>query len=148
MSVYSHHGFHFTQKSDKDNVVGCLPSNCSVVSWFGEGLLRDKDTIQEFTLVLGSDLAHLGNLGAAEGDEGVVETVEDELVLNILGKLNSASGLEVDGVGNLAAEEVLDLNLSLVLGDVGVDGEMCMDKSHLVAETLKQKSQFKFIIKI
>jgi len=76
-------------------------------------------------------------LGAAERDESVVKTIEDELVLDILGKGDSATWLEVDGGGALASEEVLDLNLLLVLGNVGVDGEMCMDKSHLVAEALR-----------
>jgi len=36
----------------------------------------------------------------------------------------------------LSSEEVLDLNLLLVFGDDGVDGEMCVYHSHLVSEAL------------
>ena len=56
----------------------------SSVLWVGEGLLGDEDTIEELSLILGSDLADLGDSGAAEGDESVVETIEDKLILDIL----------------------------------------------------------------
>ena len=108
----------------------------SVVLGSSEGLLGDEDTIEELTLILLTDLADLGDAGARLGKEGVVNTVEDELVLNILGKVDSAAGVELDEVASLATEEVLDLNLLLVLGDDGGDGEMRMHQSHLVAEAL------------
>jgi len=109
---------------------------CSVVLGGGQGLLGDEDTIEEFTLVLGADLADLRDLGAGEGDHGVVEAVENELVLDVLGGVDGATGLEMDEVTLLSTKEVLDLNLLLVLGDVGVNGEMCVHESHLVAEAL------------
>ena len=111
----------------------------SVVLGGGEGLLGDEDSIEELTLILVTDVADLADLGAAEGDGGVVETVEDELVLDVLGGEDSAAGLEVDEVALLSAEEVLDLNLLLVLGDDGVDGEMRVHESHLVAVALQLK---------
>jgi hypothetical protein len=78
----------------------------------------------------------LADSGGAEGNEVVVDSVDNELVLGGLGKLNGASGVEVDEMTFLSSEEVLDLNLLLILGDDGVDGEMCMYHSHLVSEAL------------
>lgn len=48
----------------------------SVLDWVGEGLLRHVDTVQEFSLVLFSDSADLIDLGAAEGEGSVVDTIE------------------------------------------------------------------------
>jgi hypothetical protein len=104
--------------------------------WINEGSLGHEDTVEELSLILGSDLADLADLGAAQRNKRVVDTLDDELVLDILGKSDSAAWLEVDGVALFSSEEVLDLNLFLVLGDDGVDGEMCMDHSHLVSVAL------------
>lgn len=108
----------------------------SLVLGSGEGLLGNEDTIEELTLILLADLADLGDTGARLGKEGVVNSVEDELVLHVLGEEDGAAGVELDEVASLATEEVLDLDLLLVLGDDGGDGEMRMHQSHLVAEAL------------
>ena len=102
----------------------------------GEGLLGDEDTIEELTLVLLADLANLADAGAHKGNLGDVNTVEDELILDVLGAMHRAAIGELDEVGLLATQEVLDLDGLLVLGDDGTDGEMRMDKSHLVSEAL------------
>ena len=80
--------------------------------------------------------ADSGNLGAAEGDGGVVNTLEDQLVLDILGwvHLNSASWLHLDEMGLLSSQEVFDFNLGFVLGNNGSDREMCMYHFHSVSE--------------
>lgn len=70
------------------------------------------------------------------GHTADIVTLEDELVLSGLGKLNSASSWEVDEVTLLSTKEVLDFDLFLVLGDVSIDWEMCVNQSHFVHETL------------
>jgi len=105
-----------------------------------KGLLADEDTIEELTLVLVSDLAHLADSGAGLGEKTVVNAVEDEFILDVLGEEDLASGVELDQVRFLSTQEVLDFDLLLVLGDDGSDGEMRMDKSHLVAEALGDSS--------
>ena len=78
---------------------------------------------------------------ASKGKFGVVDTVKGELILDILGKDDLAALWEVDGVGSLSTEEVLDLDLSLVLGDNAVNWEMCVDHSHFVSESLYRKKR-------
>ena len=111
---------------------------CSLSLGLNEGLLGDEDTIKELTLVLAADLADLLDLGAAEGERGVVDAVEDELTLDVVGQLRDRAGLHLDDLVLLATEEVLHDNLRSVLGDDHVDGEVGMDKSHLVAEALQK----------
>lgn len=82
----------------------------SVLEWLNDGLLGNEDTIQELSLILISDLADLGDSGAAEGEGGVVDSIEDKLVLDVLGELNSGACGEVDEMSLLSTEEVLDLN--------------------------------------
>ena len=108
----------------------------SFLLWLDSGLLGNEDTIEELSLILITDLARLGDSSAADGEGLVVNTVEDKLVLGFLGELNGAAWSKVDEVTLLSTEEVLDFDLLLVLGDDGVDWEMCMHKSHLVSETL------------
>jgi len=83
----------------------------------------------------------LHDSGASKGKFGVVDTVKGELILDILGKEDLAARWEVDGVGSLSTEEVLDLNLALVLGDNAIDWEMGMHHSHFVSESLYLKSK-------
>jgi len=110
----------------------------SVFFWLDELLGGDEDTVQEFSLILLFDVADTGNLSAAKGDISVIDTLEDELVLDILGWVlhDSASFLHLDEMRFLSTEEVLDLNLFLVLGDDSSNGEMCMNHFHSVSETL------------
>lgn len=108
----------------------------SIFFWVGQGLLWDVDTIQEFSLILSSYSADLIDLSAWKRETGVINTVKDNLSLVILWLLDSASFLKVDEMTLLTTEEVLNFNLFSVLGDLSLDGEMCMYKSHLVSETL------------
>lgn len=84
------------------------------------------------------DLAHTVDLGGAEGDLSVIDTLNDELVLDILssGHLDGAAFLHLDQVGLLSSEEVLDFDLLLVLRDKGSNGEMCMYHLHSVSVAL------------
>lgn len=110
----------------------------SLILWVDELLGGNEDTIQEFSLILLLDLADTGDLGAAEGDLGVVDSLEDELVLHVLGggHLDSAALLHLDQVRLLSSQEVLDFDLLLVLGDECSDWEMCMNHLHSVSEAL------------
>lgn len=98
----------------------------------------DEDTVQEFSLILLLDEADAGDLGAAEGHGGVVDTLEHELVLHVLRwvHLDSASWLHLDKVGLLSTQEVFDFDLGFVLGDNGSDREMCVNHFHSVSEAL------------
>ena len=100
------------------------------------GLLGDEDAIEELTLILAADTAHLLDRRAALGESGVVDTIEDELTLDVSGELAGGATLHLDDLVLLATKEVLDSDLITSLGDDNVNGEMSMDKSHLVAEAL------------
>ena len=100
-------------------------------------LLGNEDTIEELTLILGAHMAGLADLGAHEGDSGVVDTLEDELVLHGSGELDSDVAKHVDLLDVTATQEVLDLDALAVLGDDGVDGEMSVNQAHLVDEGLQ-----------
>lgn len=84
------------------------------------------------------DLAHSVDLGGAEGDLTIIDTLNDQLVLDVLGggHLDGATLLHLDQVRLLSSEEVLDFDLLLVLGDKGSNGEMCMYHLHSVSEAL------------
>ena len=107
-------------------------------SLFGlnEGLLGHEDAVKELTLVLASDSADLLDLGAAEGEGGVVDSVEDELTLDVGGVGDLGAAFHHDKLVLLATEEVLDGDAGAVLGDGDVDGEMGVYQPHLVSEAL------------
>jgi hypothetical protein len=100
-------------------------------------LLGHVDTVEELSVILVSDLADLGDLSADEGDVLVVDTFEDELVLEVGVELDGAAGEHLDLLGLLASEEVLDLEGLAVLGDHDVDGEVSVHESHLIFVTLR-----------
>lgn len=109
---------------------------CSIIEWFDNSLLGNEDTIEEFSLILFADFANLGDFRAAEGEGSVVDSIEDQLVLILLGELNSASWVEVDEMTLLSSEVVFDFNLLLVFGDDGIDWEMGENTFHSISETL------------
>ena len=122
---------------DHETLSGSLSESvCSSLNGGGEGLLGDEDTIEELTLILLADLANLADTGAGLGKETDVSAVEDELILDILRGIDGAALVELDNVGLLTTEEVLDLDVLAVLGDDSGNGEMRMHKSHLVSEAL------------
>lgn len=110
----------------------------SLFGLFGvdDGLLGDEDTIKEFTLILAADSADLLDLGAALGESGVVNAIEDQLALDVSGVVHLGAALHHDELVLLATKEVLDGDAGAVLGDGHIDGEMGVHKSHLVAEAL------------
>ena len=106
---------------------------------FDEGLLGNEDAIKEFTLVLASNSADLLDLGAAQGKRSVVNTVEDQLSLDIFALNDSGALAHHDELVLLAAKEVLHSDARSVLGDGNVDWEMGVDQSHLVAIALSNQ---------
>lgn len=98
----------------------------------GEALLGDVNTIQELTLVLCADAARLGDLGAHEGDHGVVIAFEDEFVLDVSAEPEGDTSLHDDLVDLATTQEVLHLNGLAVFGNSGIDGEVSVYESHLV----------------
>lgn len=99
-------------------------------------LFGNVDTVQELSVVLVSDLAGLGNLSAGEGEVLVVNTFEDDLVLEGLAHLAGAAWEHINLVDFFTTQEVLDFNRLSVLGDDSVDGEMSVYESHFVSVTL------------
>ena len=102
--------------------------------------MGNEDTIKEFTLVLVANFANLADSSTGLRKEMVVNTIEDKFILDVLREIDGAALVELDQVRFLTTQEVLDFNLLLILGDDGSDGEMCMNKSHLVAETLSDSN--------
>lgn len=103
-------------------------------------LFRNIQTIQELPDILVSYSANLLDVGGALRDvlEGISE--QDELILLCRRHLNVNSWLHDNSSDDLLANEVSDFDLVksslVVLVYVDVDGEMCVDISHLVSETL------------
>ena len=108
----------------------------SILLWVGESLLGNENTIEEFTLILVSDVANLRDLSAWKGNGSITDSVENEFILDVFGEVDGATWLEDDQVSLLTTQEVFDLELFLVLGDDDIDGEMCMYESHFVSEAL------------
>ena len=102
-----------------------------------DSALTDEDTIEELTFVLSADLAGLAKLGASKGNGFLVDTFEDKFVLDVSAEADSAAGLEDNLLDLATTKEVLELNEGSILSDVGIDGEMSVDESHLVLDTLK-----------
>merc|ERR1719468_1097812 len=76
--------------------------------WVNQLFLGDEDSIQEFSLILSSNFAHLLDLGAHEGDEGEVVTVNDELILDLSTESNSSVGKHWDELVLLSSQEVVN----------------------------------------
>jgi hypothetical protein len=101
-----------------------------------EGLLGDENSIKELTLVLLSYSNALVSTGGAEGDGGVIVTLEDQLVLDIGVQLDSDTINHVNVLDLLTTEEVLNIKSLLVLGAESIDREMGVDQFHSVHEAL------------
>ena len=108
----------------------------SFFSGGNEGLLGDENSIKELTLVLLSDSDALVGTGGAEGDGGVIVTLEDELVFDIGVKLDSDTLNHINVLDLLTTEEVLNIKRLLVLGAESIDREMGVDQFHFVHEAL------------
>lgn len=109
----------------------------SFLTGLDDTAVGDEDTIEELTLVLGTNLAHLHDLGALKGDNSLVDTLEDEIVLlDGVGVTDGGSLLEDNLLVVLTTEEVLNGDAGAVSGDNSVDGEMSVDELHDVFATL------------
>lgn len=82
--------------------------SCSVLLCLDDGLLGDEDTVEELTLILATDSAHLLDLRAGKGDGLVVNAIEDDLTLYISGKGRLGVTSHLDDLVLLATQEVLD----------------------------------------
>jgi hypothetical protein len=103
---------------------------------FDEGLLGDKNSVEELTLILAANSADLLDLGAAERKGSVVDSVEDDLTLDFVRVAAGGATHHLDDLILLSTKEVLDGDLGSVLGDDDVDREMSVNESHFVAEAL------------
>jgi hypothetical protein len=72
-------------------------------------------------------------LSARKGDVLVVDTLENELILEVGVELDGNTRKQVDLFDLFTAEEILDFNRSAVLGDDYVNGEMSVNESHFVS---------------
>lgn len=111
-------------------------SSNSIILGVSDSLLGDEDTVEELAFILASNFAHATKLTAAERECSIVNSVEDELVLDVLGEGHDGAAEHFHGEVLLAPEEVLHGHFGAVLGNGDVDGEMGVHQSHLVAEAL------------
>lgn len=117
------------------SAIKCIDIN-NLKLLLNKALLRDVDTVQELTDILVADSGDLLDVSSRLGDILKRVSGKDQLILlgsrdldvNTLGDLNLTN--------TLLTQEVSDLNNSSVINDVNVDGEMCVDISHLVLVTL------------
>jgi hypothetical protein len=110
--------------------------NLLVIGTLELALLGDVDTIQELTDILVPDGGGLLDVGSRLGDVAEVVTDQGDLILLVLGVEDSDALQHGDLHDDLLAQEVADLDGSLIIGDNNVDGEMGVDEAHLVLVTL------------
>lgn len=108
---------------------------CSLVVGTNATLLADVDSIEELTDILFLDAGDVVDLGSRLGHLLEVVSGEDDLVLDV-GRADGDSVEHVDGTVDLLSQEVDDLDDLSVVTDGGRDGEVCVDKAHLVLEAL------------
>jgi hypothetical protein len=68
----------------------------SVIFGVDELLLVDKDAIKELSFVPATNSADLADLGAAEGSAGVVNSFEDQFVLEVSSELDDDAWEHLD----------------------------------------------------
>merc|ERR1712110_818855 len=114
--------------------------------WFNLCLLRDIDTIKELSVILWTSLADLVDTGSTERNCSIVWTIKDELILADIGwgKFDSSSTNHLNKLILLSSQEVLDENRGTILGTLGIDWEMRVTESHLVAVALGDTSDHVF----
>jgi len=86
--------------------------SCSffIFSLFDNILVGDENTIEELTLILLSDFDSLADAGATEGEGSVVESLEDNLILELGVGLDGNTGEHVNVLDLFTSEEVLDID--------------------------------------
>jgi hypothetical protein len=66
----------------------------------------------------------------------VVNTIEDEFILEVWVQLDGATWEQINLLYLFTTQEVLDFKTLRVLGDLNINGEMSMYESHLVSVAL------------
>ena len=97
---------------------------------------RDVDTIQELSNILILNKHRLLDRSCRLRHQLDVVSRQDDLVLLSRRDLDRHTVQHRNTTGVLITKEVADLNEFLIVRDVGVDGEVSIDKSHLVLKAL------------
>ena len=92
--------------------------------------------IKKLTDVLVLAEAGLADEGCGPRSEVDVHAREDKLVLRLGALLDDHAGQHVHSAHDLLTQEVAQLDRLAAIGDVGVDGEMRVDETHLVDKLL------------
>ncbi len=82
------------------------------------------------------DKAYLVNKSSRARDKFNIVSGENKLIFNILGAVACDASKHVDNTDTLLSQEITDLNNLSLLLNVNVNGEMCVDKTHLVFKAL------------
>jgi hypothetical protein len=98
--------------------------------------VRHIDTIQEFSVILVSNVARLRNLSASKGKVLVINSFENDFVLEFWAHFADAAWEHFNLVDLLSTQEVLNFNTLAVFRDRNVDGEVSVHQSHLISVTL------------
>jgi len=99
-------------------------------------LVGDIDTIQEFPDILIPHPADTLDRRSRLRDVLDVVALEDKLILLRLGLTDGDAVKHVYLPHKLFAQKVADLHLASIIWDDAVDREMCINRTHLVAEAL------------
>jgi hypothetical protein len=110
------------------------------LSGFNDVTFRDVDTIQELTDILVLDETRLLDIGSGLGDVFERVTGQNKFILLGLGSRDSDTFTHLDVEDDLLTQEVTDFNSIGGIVDDDVDGEMSINVTHLVFETLGDTS--------
>jgi len=103
--------------------------------------LRNVDTIKELTDILTTrNLGDVVDHSSRLRDSIDIIASQNDLILDLLGSVNSDTRKHLDNTDELLTKEVVDLDLGLILADTSVDGEVSVYETHLVFVTLGNTS--------
>jgi len=103
-------------------------------------LVGDVDTVQEFSDILVAHSANTLDRRSRLGDVLDVIALENKLILLCLGLGDDNTIKHIDMPDELLAQKVPNLNFLPAILDNAVDGEMGINRTHLVAEALGDTS--------
>lgn len=98
--------------------------------------MRNIDTIQELSDILVANQGGLVDESGRSRNELQIGSLDDDLVLLVIGLSDSATVEHIQRSDDLLADEVSDLDGLSVVEDVGVDGEMRISESELMDKSL------------
>ena len=102
--------------------------------------MRNVDTVEELTDILTSHQTRLMNESSRSGDVFQIGTFNNKLILNF-GSSDGAALEHVNDTNDLLTDVVTDLNALTTLGDVSVDGKVCVHQTKLVLILLSQTGE-------